>query len=232
MAKKIFFIILLSAVFVVKSSFAQGLEAAGMGIYPQLRCCACSTPFDKCGCPEAKGMKAYVDALLEAGMGKEEIFYKVAKKFSLNAISDEQARQEAENRFIREAGQMRPRIIVGADSFDFGRVSKSRGKISRIFKLYNKGNLPLLIKNIRTSCPCASASLKVDKDKSRYFGTAGAPGNWQMAIKPGGSGDLELTVDLASPHVKTGKMIRDASVISNDPVYPEITVEITADVTD
>jgi len=214
-------------------TFAQNIQPLNPDIiYSALKCCSCRISFDKCLCPEAKQMKAYVDALIESGLSKEEILYKFAKKYSLNNISDKQIKADIEQRLIKEAGGRRPQIALGFVSFDFGQVSRRQGTISRVFKLYNQGNALLLIKNIKTSCPCASVSLKVDKSKSRSFGTAGAPVKWQMEIKPKRVGELELTVDLASPHVKTGKLIRDALVISNDPLYPEINIKIVADVID
>lgn len=210
--------------------FAQDAQMAELEIYSKLKCCECQDSFDKCICPEAKEMKAYIDALLDSGLGKEEIFYKVAKKFSLNTILDAQIKVEIEKRLIKEAGEKRPQIILDSTSFDFGTMSKKKGKVSKVFKVSNKGNAPLIIKQIKTSCPCASVSLKVNKTKSPYFGTEGSPKDWQSEIKPRESGALELVVDLASAYVQTGKLIRDASLISNDPIYPEVSVRVEAEV--
>lgn len=90
----------------------------------------------------------------------------------------------------------------------------------------------MIIKNLKTSCPCAAASLKFKKDKTAYFGTEGAPENWQIEINPQESGELELIIDLSSEHVKTGKLIREVSVFSNDPVYPDVNARIEAEVND
>ena len=38
-------------------------------------------------------MKGYIDALLETGILKDEIYYKVAKKFSLKTILDENVKK-------------------------------------------------------------------------------------------------------------------------------------------
>lgn len=222
----------LCLIFFSQITFAQNTEGVKSEIYSKLKCCACQASFDKCTCPEAKEIKAYIDALLENGTRKEEIFYKVAKKFSLETVQDEQLRQNIEEKLIQEAGKNRPQIFLESTSFDFGRVNKKQGKISKIFKLSNKGNSPLVIKNIKTSCPCATVSLKVNKKKTPYFGTEGAPGDWQIEIKPGEYGELELRIDLASSHVKPGKLIREASIFSNDPVYPELKVMVEAEVTD
>ena len=212
--------------------FAQNDTNLKTEIYAKLKCCPCKNSFAKCTCPEAKEIKAYVDALLEAGLSKEDIFYKVAKKFSLNTILDQQIKIEVEKRIIKEAGEKRPQITIEPTSFDLGQVTKKQGKISRILKLSNKGNSNLSIKHIKTSCPCASVSLAVGKNKSAFFSTEGSPKDWQSQIIPGQSAELELMVDLASPHVKPGKLIRDASIISNDPVYPELTVRVDAEVKD
>lgn len=226
------FVLFLCLLFILPVVFAQNNDALKSEVYSKLKCCACQVSFDKCTCPEAKEIKSYVETLLESNTSKEEIFYKVAKKFSLKIIQDEELKQNIEKRLISEAGQKRPQVILELASFDFGRVNKKQGKISKTFKLFNKGNSPLIIKNVKTSCPCATVSLKVNKKKTPYFGTEGAPKNWQIEIKPGGSGELELMIDLSSQHVKTGKLIREVSVFSNDPVYPEVTAKVKADVND
>ena len=211
-------------------TFAQDTDVLKSGIYSKLKCCACKVSFDECTCPEAKEMKAYIDALIESGAPKEDIFYKVAKKFSLNTILEEQIKKDIEKKLIKEAGEKRPQIILDSTSFHFGTMSKKKGKVSKFFGVSNKGNLPLLIKQIKTSCPCATVSLKVGKIKSPYFGTEGSPKDWQVEIKPQGTGEIELMVDLASSHVKPGKLTRDAAITSNDPLYPETTVRVEAEI--
>jgi hypothetical protein len=187
---------------------------------------------DKCDCPDAREMKAYIDALLEMGINKEEIFYKVAKKFSLNTILDKQVKLDVEKRLIEEVGKKRAQIILEPTSFDFGQVSKKKNKISKLFKLTNKGSDKLIIKNIKALCGCTTVSLKVGKDKSPYFDTKGAPDNWQAQLRPNESGELEIVLDLNHPSVGMGKLIREILITSNDPLYPEVTVKIEAEVKD
>ncbi len=226
------FISFLCLLFILPVVFAQNTDALKSDIYSKLKCCSCQVSFDKCTCPEAKEMKAYIDALLENGVTREDIFYKVAKKFSLNTIMDPQIKQEAERRLIKEAGEKRPQITLDSTSFDFGKKSKKDGKISQIFKFSNKGNSSLVITNIKTSCPCATVSLKVNKKKTPYFGTEGSPKDWRIEVKPGENGEIELMIDLASQYVKPGKLIREASIFSSDPVYPELKVKVEAEVND
>lgn len=230
-----FIMAILSLTYLLFSSsfvFSQNPGILKSEVYSRLECCACGVSFDKCACREAKEMKAYTDALIEAGASEEEILYKIAKKYSLSAIADERVKSDITQRLIKEAGKKRPEIILDPKSFDFGRVSKKQGRISKSFTLYNRGSATLIISNIKTTCPCASVALKVNHNKSAYFGTAGSPRGWQAAIKSKESGVLELSVDFASPHVKAGKIKREAMVTSNDPLYPEISVMVEAEVSD
>ncbi len=210
--------------------FAQNIDTVKSDIYSKLKCCACNISFDKCVCPEAKEMKTYIEALLEKDINKEDIFYKVAKKFSLNVILDEEIKTKVEKRLVNEASKRRPQIILEPTSFNFGKVSKKQGKISKIFKLYNKGNLDLIITNVRVSCSCVAASLKIGKNKSPYFGILGATPGWQALVEPGKSGQLEIILDLAHPSMAIGKEIRDIFLSSNDPVYPQVTIRVEVDV--
>jgi len=207
---------------------AQNIESKKKEIYSKLKCCPCKVSFESCTCVEAKEIKAYIAGLLETGIDQEEVFYKIAKKFSLNVITDSQIKGRIEQRIIKEVGKKHPRLALEPLSFSLGQVSKKQGKVSKIFKLSNQGNTPLIIKNLKTLCPCASVSLKVGKDKSPYFGTEGSPTNWQHQIQPNQSAEIELEVDFASPHVQVGELIREALITSNDPIYPEATVRIEA----
>lgn len=209
-------------------AFSQISDAVKSDIYSKIKCCSCKVTFEKCTCAEAKEIKAYTEALLESGVGKEEVFYKIAKKFSLKVIADEQTKQDVEKRLIKDAGVRRPEIVLDSTSYDFGQVKKRQGKINKTFKLSNQGREPLIIKNIKTSCPCATVSLKVDKIKSPSFGTEGAPKDWRVEIKPDQAGELEFAIDLTSPHVKIGKLIRDVNINSNDPIYPNVTINVEA----
>lgn len=222
----------LSLIFILSLSsvFAQDADSLKTEIYSKLKCCPCRDSFITCTCPEAKEMKSYIDALLETNTPKDEIYYKVAKKFSIDTVIDKEIRNQIEARLMSEAGDKRPQARLDAKSFDFGKVRKKQGRISKTFIIDNLGNAPLVIKNIKSFCPCATASLSVGKNKSLSFGTEGAQAGWQAEISPNANGALEVVIDLASPHVNTGKLVRDILIISNDPIYPEISVRVEADV--
>ena len=241
----LFFAYLISS---FQSAFAQNLddfsakrdpatnliaEREKLEIYSKLRDRRCTTmTLAECNCPDAKEMKAYIDALIETGVGKEDIFYKVARKFSPNTILDKQIKARLEERLIKEAGEKRPQIVLEPASFDFGAVTRKQKSVSKIFKLSNNGNDTLIVKRIKTSCPCTLVALRTDKKKTPYYGTEGSPADWKAEVKPQDSVELEVMLDLLSPHIKNGKAIRDVTVVSNDPLYPEMTVRVEAVVED
>ncbi len=61
--------------------FAQATSDLKADIYSKLKCCDCNMAFGPCGCKEAIEMKAYIEALIDSGVPRDDIFYKVAKKF-------------------------------------------------------------------------------------------------------------------------------------------------------
>jgi hypothetical protein len=225
------FLCLFSLIFFSQVVFAQNVDTQKSDIYSKLidyRCTGMS--LDKCDCPAAKEMKAYIDALLEVGVAKEDIFYKVAKKFSPQVILDKQIKSEVEQRLIKEIGDKRAQIIFEPASLNFGKVSKKQSKVSKTFKLYNKGNVGLMLSNVRVSCPCVSASLKVGKNKSPYFGVAGAGSGWQAVIEPGKFGELEVALDLNHFSMGMGKQIRNVFVSNNDPLNPEASLKVEIEI--
>jgi len=202
-------------------------------IYPKLRDRRCTTmSLDKCNCADAREMKAYIEALIETGLNKDEIFYRVAKKFSPNTILDKQIKAQVEEKLIKDAGGKIPQIVLEPASFNLGRVSKKQGKIVKVFKLYNKGTEKLIVTNIKVSCSCVTASLSAANNKSPYFGTQGAPLGWEAIINPGANAELEVIVDLGHPAINVGKIIRDINVTSNDIINPEVSVRIEAEAAD
>ena len=213
--------------------FAQGITEQKRDIYSKLGDQSCKTmPLDKCFCPAAKEMQAYVDALIETGVNKEEIFYKVAKKFTINAILDKEVKANAAKRLSREFGAKRPQIFLELDSFDFGKVSRKQGALRKKIKVFNKGKEELVVKNIKATCSCTTAALTVGKNQSPYFGNKGSEPGWQEVIGPNKSAEVEYVLDLTT-FTNLGipsKVKRDILITSNDPIYPEVKFSGTAEI--
>lgn len=230
--KKISASVFITSLFFLNLTFAETIKDVNSEIYSKLKCCKCNISFSACSCKNAKEIKAYVDALVEMKAKKEDIFYKVAKKFKLDIISDSKIRLEIEKRLIKEAGNKRPQIFIEPSTVNFGKVSRSRGKISVVFNLSNRGKDNLIVTNIKTSCGCVVVSLQAGKDKSPDFGTAGAPAGWQVNLKPNEIGQLELIIYLNHRSVHNGHLLREFSIFSNDPIHPEIITLVEAEVAD
>jgi len=218
--------------FLSQTIFAQNIKDLNSEIYSKLKCCKCSVSFTTCTCQHAKEMKAYISSLIESNVPVDDIFYKVAKKFTLDTIIDKQVRDRIEKRIINESGGKRPQAVLESASFNLGTVSKKQGIISKTFKLYNKGNDVLVVKNLKTSCACVTAAVKIGKNKSAYFGTTGAPSDWQVQINPGKSADIEVAIDLKHHTVNIGRLIREIYISTNDLLNPEITIRLEVEVTD
>ncbi|TAN62864.1 DUF1573 domain-containing protein [bacterium] len=211
-------------------ALAQDIKAE---IYSKLKNPRCNMALSECNCPEAKEIKGYIAGLLDAGTAKDDIFYKVAKKFTLKAISDNGLKLDIENKLIQEAGENRPQIALEPkDYFDFGSIDKNQGEVRKVFKLYNRGKADLVIRNIRVSCSCVSVSLIKVNEKSPYFGVNGAPEGWRAELKPNEGADLEVVIDLNHKSVREGDLLREIMISSNDPVNPESSVTVKAKVID
>lgn len=231
--KMLGFAFFLSSVIFPQITFAQQSPDLKAEIFPKLRDRRCATmSLDKCNCPDAKEIKAYIEALIETGVQKEEIFYKAAKKFSPIVILDSALKAEIEKKLSAELGENRPQISLELNSFDFGRASKKNGVVKKTIGIYNKGGKDLIITDIKVSCSCTTASLKVGKNISPAFGAAGAGAGWNMVIEPNKAGELEIVFDAANPSIKAGKVNRSLAISSNDPLYAQLLVQFEVLVSD
>lgn len=212
-------------------AFGQELTELQKELYSKFTCKHFSgAPIDKAKCADSQEVMAYVDALIEMGVNKEEILLKTARKYSPNIIIDYKTREEVKLKLIKEIGDKRPQISLDYETHDFGTVSKKQGKINKVFKVYNKGNVDLVVKNIKASCTCSTVALYLDKEAPVYFGTQGTPSDWQKIIKPNSFANLDFVLDLADEKVRLGKVQRVAVVASNDPLSKETKVQIEAEV--
>ncbi len=89
--------------------------------------------------------------------------------------------------------------------FDFGKISEGE-KVSHKFRFSNTGDAYLEIYQVKSSCRC-TASLLSDK-----------------IIEPGAIGELQMTFYSAG---YTGKIVRTASIYSNDPKTKKAKVTLT-----
>lgn len=105
-------------------------------------------------------------------------------------------------------GQASPQFFCEKNSFDFGKIEKGE-KVTAHFKFTNKGDAPLEIINVETSCGCTSAK----PAKNTYA--------------PGESGELDVHFDSGR---FSNQVTKRVTVVTNDPKKPKTILTISADI--
>ena len=103
-----------------------------------------------------------------------------------------------------------PRIELETTSLELGEMPN--GEIAeRVVAVRNDGDAPLVVTSITTSCGCTTAALE------------------PMTIAPGESGALRIAFDSGAhgPELR-GPLMREVTLVSNDPALPEAVVAVTA----
>lgn len=106
-----------------------------------------------------------------------------------------------------------PQLAMEMVQLDLGEVPN--GEIAtRDVVVRNEGDADLVVKDISTSCGCTTATLE------------------PMQLGPGESGTLHIEYDAGAhgPEL-TGPLVRQVFINSNDPVRPDVTVELAVNVT-
>jgi hypothetical protein len=104
--------------------------------------------------------------------------------------------------------QKAPSIAFEYLTKDLGKVTQGQ-KATHIFKFSNKGLAPLEISRVESSCGCTAAILS------------------SKVIQPGETGQIEVTV---STEGVVSKITKSVTVNSNDPLQPQMVLNVSADV--
>jgi hypothetical protein len=106
----------------------------------------------------------------------------------------------------------RPLITLEWDKIDFGEVVNGT-VVNQQVRISNQGDDDLEILSVSTSCGCTQASLE------------------RTTIPPGESATLVIEFDSGAHGAELeGAMLRQVFIASNDPIQPEVVIELTADV--
>lgn len=105
---------------------------------------------------------------------------------------------------------------------------KTEEEKTAVFTLTNTAQSTLRIWNVKTSCDCTFAKVKIGDKESQEFSMHGG-GNWLGEIPAGGK--AELTV-IYRPYIMpvVGKVTRQTTFDTNDPQNPRLEVGIEANV--
>jgi hypothetical protein len=213
---------------------AQGNEAAALKqrVLSKIKACDCEKPLAVCGdCSVAGEIKVYVDRLIEAKIPEDKMLGYIIKSFGVDVSPVDSAKEDASKQVSQVLPPDTPRMEADMLPYDLGKVSKSAGSIRHEFTLRNNGNKDLIIKNVRTSCVCAKASLKTDSAVSPNFDFKGSGPEWQGTVKPGETAILEIVIDLATFPIDPKPVTRDVLITSNDPIQPFAIFKVSLEVT-
>ncbi len=109
-------------------------------------------------------------------------------------------------------GGSKPQINLEMNELKLGDVVNGE-IVNREVRVDNTGQAELVIEYISTSCGCTKATLE------------------PMTVAPGGQATLTVTFDSgAHGPEETGELVRQVFIASNDPVQPEVVLELTANV--
>jgi hypothetical protein len=107
-------------------------------------------------------------------------------------------------------GELKPQVGLETTLLELGQIPN--GEIADVDVLVsNDGNASLVIESVTTTCGCTTAKLD------------------PMTIAPGGTGILDISFDSGAhgPDLR-GEIMRRVIVATNDPVHPEVVVDLRA----
>ena len=102
-----------------------------------------------------------------------------------------------------------PKIVFKEDVHDFGKVPRGP-ELQYNFKFTNKGNAPLVIERVQTSCGCTGATVG---DKKEY--------------QKNESGEIKVNF---STQGRDGQQEKTVTIFSNDPENPQKTLSIKCEI--
>lgn len=207
---------------------------------PLINCyCGCGggMKISECACEHGEEMRKFVNEQAKEKKSKREILAAVAQKYGMKNIREESEREAIRAGVIEKTGSDRPQIVVSPQNYDFGEVNIFGGKVKTKFNLKNNGGRDLIIKGLETSCMCTEAFLIYEGKKSPKFGMEmhhggnANPKNFKQIIVSGESAEVEVVFDpLAHGPDATGAVTRTVTIYSDDPIDPEVEVNIEAKV--
>lgn len=118
-------------------------------------------------------------------------------------------------------------IVLSPGEYDLGNVPYGGGIVTREFKLENRGESPLKINSIKTSCGCTEAQLIYNRGESKKFGMN--PNNlvWSQTIGSGEQATLKVFYDPAAHGPEgVGPFRRKIWITSTDSSNEEAEVSI------
>lgn len=119
---------------------------------------------------------------------------------------------------------------VDQKNYDWGQINMKGGNISKTFTIKNIGTDTLKLTNIKTSCHCTKAQVKIGNISSPYFGMNNVS-SWTSEVPPRQEAQLEVVFDPAYHGPQgIGPITRLVSVETNDKSNSRIEFSLTGTV--
>lgn len=123
----------------------------------------------------------------------------------------------------------RPVATAAETAFDFGNMTNNEIR-TKVFTIRNTGKSDLSLTRVSTSCDCTYAYITANGEKSERF-TMHGTSNWSANVKPNEEAQVEIIYEPAIMPVH-GPVTRMVTVVTNDPVTPEVMFSVSANLTD
>jgi hypothetical protein len=122
------------------------------------------------------------------------------------------------------------KATVDQKNFDWGQINMKGGNVSKTFTIKNTGTDALKLTNIKTSCHCTKAQVKIGNNSSPYFGM-NSVSPWIGEVPPGQEAQLEVIFDPAYHGPQgVGPINRLVAVETNDKSSSRIEFSLTGTV--
>lgn len=119
---------------------------------------------------------------------------------------------------------------VAETKHDWEEIKLNGGDVKKTFVIKNAGTDPLQLANIKTSCMCTTAQVKIGEEQSPFFGMH-SKSSWLGEVIPGENAELEIVFDPAYHGPSgLGPITREVVVETNDKDNPQLTFTLTANV--
>lgn len=179
-------------------------------------------------CFMAGGMREYVGKLVSLSNNKEEIMIEATKKFGVSYLTTQELQEQYGLILINDT-ENTPEMHIEPEEFDLGTVSNSKGIIISDFTIKNNGTEDLIMTDLKTSCSCLTASFIKDGKESVRVGRFSHSEGWTFVLQPNEEAFLRTYYDPRVTNWQTGHVERIVTITSNDPVFFERTVKVTAE---
>ncbi|MEE8403134.1 MAG: DUF1573 domain-containing protein [Candidatus Hydrothermarchaeaceae archaeon] len=200
-------------------------------IYKMFMCPCCGNPIDSNCCGTSVERQNYANALIDAGLSKEEIVMRMVLRYGVTSLINESDKDEVRAELIKRAPKNRPQIVVEPVVVDLGNVSFTEGEVYTVLSIQNVGMDDLVINGMDSSCGCTTAALVVDGVEGPRFSMAmhgTNPVGWSHELSHGQPAQLKIYYNTTFHPDFRGPAIRIITIFSNDPIdfAKEVRVEL------